>query len=139
IDSRGPAADFDGSGQCWVTGNVNNEDVDGGPTQLLTETVNLTATNSAVVSYAIWFESANGVLDNMTISASNDGGSNWTTVETVTGTSGWEPRTLNVASLFPTPGQFAMRFTVADQPNDSVTEAAIDAFRIDDVRCVAPT
>src|SRR5690606_36574281 len=36
-------------------------------------------------------------------------------------------------------GQFAMRFTVADQLNDSVTEAAIDAFRIDDVRCVAPT
>ena len=139
VDSRGPAADFDGSGQCWVTGNVNNEDVDGGPTQLITETVNLTLATSPVVSYAIWYASVNGVTDAMTISASNDGGNNWTTVETVTATNGWEQRSLDVASLFGTPGQFAMRFTATDQPNDSVTEAALDAFRIDDVSCAAAT
>ena len=30
-----------------------------------------------------------------------------------------------------------MRYSVADQPNNSVTEATMDAFRIDDVDCAA--
>lgn len=135
-DSRGPATDFDGSGQCWVTGNANNVDVDGGPTELITETIDLSTATDPTVSYAIWFDSFNGTTDTLEISASNDGGSTWTTVEVVSSTSDWEQRTLNVKSLFPAPAQFAMRYSVADQPNNSVTEAAMDAFRIDDVDCV---
>ena len=136
-DSRGPAADFDGSGQCWVTGNTNNEDVDGGPTVLITDTVDLSSATSPTVSYAVWFESVNGTTDTLEISASNDGGSTWVPVETITGTSGWEPRSFLVNSLFATPNQFVLRYSVADQPNNSVTEAALDAFRIDDISCAA--
>ena len=132
-DPRGPAQDFDGSGQCYVTGNTANEDVDGGPTVLTTETVNLSGSSAAQVSFAIWYDT-NG-SNPMTVSASNNGGATWTTVETLSGTVGWETRTVDVNSLFGNPGQFAMRFSVSDNPNQFVTEAALDAFRIDDVDC----
>ncbi|MCK5944650.1 MAG: hypothetical protein KAI24_21865 [Planctomycetes bacterium] len=140
LDSRGPSADADGSGQCWVTGNNNNEDVDGGPTVLTTETIDLSATNAPVVTYQVWFEvggtTPNDTLD---ISASNDGGSTWVAIESISGTNDWEPRTLDVAATFGTPNQFRMRFSVADNPNNSVTEAALDAFRIDDLDCAVGT
>ncbi|MGC6488515.1 MAG: trypsin-like serine peptidase [Planctomycetota bacterium] len=139
-DSRGPSADGDGSGLCWVTGNSNFEDVDGGPTVLTTETFDLTNANSPVVSYLVWFEiGGTNPNDTLDISASNDGGATWTAVESISGTSGWEPRTIDVATLFGTPGQFAMRFSVADNPNNSVTEAALDAFKIVDVDCAVAT
>ncbi|MFK7740734.1 MAG: serine protease [Planctomycetota bacterium] len=135
-DPRGPASDADGSGQCWVTGNSNNEDVDGGPTVLTTETIDLSTTTSPVVSYMVWF-SVGGTTpdDTMNISASNDGGATWTAIESVGATADWEPRLLDVRSVFPNPAQFAMRFSVSDNPNNSVTEAALDAFRIDDSQC----
>lgn len=134
VDPRGPSADFDGSGQCWVTGNTNNEDVDGGPTVLTTDTVDLSNSTDATVSYAVWFDSSGS--DTMVITASNDGGLNWVPVETITSTSDWEPRNIRISTLFATPDQFVLRYSVADQPNDSVTEAALDAFRIDDVDCL---
>lgn len=137
VDLRGPQTDYDGSGQCWVTGNSNQEDVDGGPTVLTTDVIDLSTSTDPVVSYAIWFNSFNGSIDNMLIEASNDGGSNWVTIETVGNTNGWQYRSYNIDSVFPQPGQFMLRYTVADQPNDSVTEAALDAFRIDDIDCVA--
>jgi|GEM_PF-419490 len=132
-DPRGPAQDFDGSGQCYVTGNAANEDVDGGPTVLTTETIDLSNSSAAQVSFAIWYDT-NGT-NPMTISASNNGGASWATVETLTGTAGWETRTIDVGSLFANPGQFAMRFSATDNPNTFVTEAALDAFRVDDVDC----
>jgi len=139
-DSRGPSADGDGSGQCWVTGNSNFEDVDGGPTVLTTETFNLANSTSPVVSYMVWFEiGGTNPNDTLDISASNDGGATWTAIESISGTSNWELRTIDVASLFPNPNQFAMRFSVSDNPNNSVTEAALDAFKIVDVDCAVGT
>jgi len=137
VDPRGPSSDYDGSGQCWVTGNATNVDVDGGPTQLITDTVDLSGSTSPTVSYAIWFDSSGSDL--LTISASNNGGTSWTTVEVITGTLDWETRTLDVTSIFASPNQFVMRFSTEDQPNNSVTEAALDAFRIDDAQCSQAT
>jgi hypothetical protein len=134
IDPRGPAADFDGSGQCWVTGNTNNEDVDGGPTELITETVDLTASFDPMVSYAVWFENDDND-DRLTVDVSNNGGGTWTNVEDLGPLTGWTLLTLRVRDVFASPAQFRMRFSTADQPNNSVTEAALDAFRIDDVVC----
>lgn len=137
VDSRGPSADYDGSGQCWVTGNTNLEDVDGGPTQLLTDVVDLTAAGDPVVTFATFYTST-AADDVFLIEASNDGGSSWTTVQSLASSTGWTLRTLPVRSLFPAPAQFRMRFSVADQPNNSVAEGALDAFRIVDTVCLAP-
>ncbi len=87
IDSRGPSSDFDGSGQCWVTGNQNNEDVDGGPTRLRTETVNLAGTADPFVLYAAWFANDDND-DQLVVEASNDGGANWVTVLSLGPTNG---------------------------------------------------
>jgi hypothetical protein len=135
-DPRGPAGDFDGSGQCWVTGNGNNVDVDGGPTTLRTETVNLAGTSDARVSFALWF-ACDPNDDRLRVDASNDGGANWVNVLDLGPTNGWTQHTVRVRNVFATPNLFALRFVVADNPNNSVTEAALDAYRIDDVQCTA--
>ena len=134
FDSRGPSSDFDGSGACWVTGNANLEDVDGGPTRLVTETVDLSSASDPTITYAVWFENDDGD-DFLTIEISNNGGAGWVTVETLGTTPGWLPRTLRVRDVFPNPNQVAMRFSTQDQPNNSVTEAAMDAFKITDLVC----
>jgi V8-like Glu-specific endopeptidase len=134
IDSRGPATDFDGSGQCWVTGNVNNEDVDGGPTSLVTETVDLSSANDPTVHFAVWFENSTPE-DRLRVDISNNGGLAWTTVFDLAPFSDWSPRSIRVRDVFASPANVALRFVTADQPNNSVTEAALDAFRIDDFQC----
>ena len=136
IDSRGPDGDFDGSGQCWVTGNQNNVDVDGGPTTLLTDTVDLSGAGDPRVRFAVWFANDDND-DRLQVDASNDGGANWTNVLDLGPFAGWSARVVRVRDVFPNPGLFRLRFVTADQPNDSVTEAALDAFRIDDVLCTA--
>ncbi|MCC7395526.1 MAG: hypothetical protein IT455_00505 [Planctomycetes bacterium] len=134
-DSRGPAADFDGSGQCWVTGNNNLEDVDGGITQLVTETVDVSQSAQAVVRFALWFGDSSSD-DSLIVEASNDGGANWTVIETLAPFAGWQLHQFRVRDHFATPNQLAVRFSVADQPDNSVTEAAVDAFRIDNLTCI---
>ena len=81
----------------------------------------------------MWFSSTGN--DVLTISASNNGGSSWTTVEVITDTAGWELRTIEVTNLFASPNQFVLRYSTEDQPNNSVTEAGLDAFRIEDATC----
>ena len=107
---------------------------------LTTETVDLSAANAPVVSYKVWFQiggtTPNDTLD---ISASNNGGASWVPIESISGTNNWESRSIDVKALFGTPNQFKMRFSVADNPNNSVTEAALDAFRIDDADCAVGT
>lgn len=135
---RDPPTDYDGSGQCWVTGLAANDDLDGGPTVLLTETMNLTALADPFLTYARWM--SNDDLDDfLTVEISENAGGSWSQLERVGNTSGWvrvEFRLRNhVASL----AQVRLRFSVADQPNNSVTEAAIDRFRIYDARCNQPS
>lgn len=138
IDSRGPAADFDGSGQCWVTGNTNNEDVDGGPTQLRSETIDLTAANDPVVRYGLWFSCSTND-DFLVVEASQNGGTTWVQIDSFGTFSGWQASGFRVRDHFASPGQLTVRFSVADNPNNSVTEAALDAFSIVDPTCPQPT
>ncbi|MFY9344493.1 MAG: trypsin-like serine protease [Planctomycetota bacterium] len=135
VDTRGPAADFDGSGQCWITGNVNQEDVDGGPTRLVTETVNLAGSFDPVVRYALWFADLTVVDDRLIVEASNDGGVNWVLVEDLAPFTGWQQHQFRVRDHFASPANLVVRFIASDNPNNSVCEAALDAFRIDDVAC----
>ncbi len=136
VDTQGPAADFDGSGQCWVTGNVNLEDVDGGPTQLVTETVNLSTSVDPVVRYALWFACSTGE-DRLVVEASNNSGANWVQIENLAPFTGWTLHQFRVRDWFAAPAQLVVRYSVSDNPNNSTTEAALDAFRIDDIVCTA--
>jgi hypothetical protein len=132
--SRGdPTADFDGSGQCFLTDNAaGNSDVDGGPTRLLSPVFDLAAADNASISYARWFYNDDGDIDRLTVEISNNGGTTWTLVESVadSNTGGWVERTIDPASFVTLTNQMRMRFSATDNPNDSVTEAGIDAFRV---------
>lgn len=128
-----PSSDADGSGRCYVTGNTTLEDVDGGPTILDTPALDLTSLTDPRVSYARWHVS-NG-NDPFTFQISSDGGTSFTTVETVPTSSGWNTVEFRVSDHAPITSQMVFRFTSQDTPNDSITESGVDAFRVFDVVC----
>jgi choice-of-anchor B domain-containing protein len=138
-----PGADYDGSGRCYVTDNrpdqgQNNFDVDGGPTVLTTGTFNLSGLASVRLSYARWINSVNGNTDSLVVQVSNNNGSTWTTLETVPSGSGWVRKEWDLGSSIALTSQMKVRFSVSDNPSDSVTEAGIDAFKIVSVQCAPP-
>jgi len=131
-----PPTDFDGSGQAFVTDNVaGNSDVDGGPTILISPIYDLSATPDAQLSYARWFTNDDVDIDRLDVEVSNDGGATWTTIESVPDTIGWVKQTWAIGDFLPVTDQMRFRFLATDNPNDSVTEAGLDAFQIFTVSC----
>ena len=131
-----PGADFDGSGQCWLTDNVaGNSDVDGGPTILTSPVYDLSATPDALLSYARWFTNDDQDVDSMDVEVSNNGGLSWTLIETTGDSQGWNKMTWTISDFVPVTDQMQFRFLATDNPNDSVTEAGLDAFQIFTVSC----
>jgi hypothetical protein len=133
-----PPADFNGGGSCWVTdnraGNLPNYDVDGGPTRLTTSVFDLSAYSDADVTYARWIRStgsAGSTPDFLVVEVSVDNGTNWTLIESAgDNAAGWVLRTIRLRDYVSLTSQTRFRFSVDDTPNDSVTEAGIDAFKI---------
>ncbi|QOJ16650.1 MAG: hypothetical protein HRU76_03160 [Phycisphaeraceae bacterium] len=135
--SRGdPTSDFDGSGACYLTGNrAGNSDVDGGPTRLLSPVIDLSSAPEAEVSYARWFTNDDRDIDRLDTHISNDGGQTWVLVSSVGHFDGWQEHAFRVADFVTPTNQVRLRFSATDNPNDSVTEAAIDAVRIRTIQC----
>ncbi|MBL1217864.1 MAG: hypothetical protein D8M59_10260 [Planctomycetes bacterium] len=129
-----PPADFDGSGKCWVTDNGGYRDVDGGPTRLMSPAFGL-SDGTAIVSYAYWMHSVNGTPDTMDVQVSNDGGNSWTTAAQHAHGSGWTEYSFDVSDFVTPSADMHVRFLVSDNPDDSTTEAAIDAFMITESFC----
>lgn len=129
-----PPADFDGSGRCYVTGNASQADIDGGPTRLLSPVFDLSADPGAQVSFARWMSNDDGD-DQFVTEISNNGGSSWVTIDSVNNTGGWQVLAFAPSDFVSPTNNMRMRFSVADNPNDSVTEAALDAFQISTVVC----
>ncbi len=134
-----PPADYDGSGQCYVTGNCAGDcDVDGGPTRLISPTFDLSDGRYYQVGYARWFTNDTHDGDALTVEISNDNGASWVTVETVPDTAGWVYRTVNISDFVAATAQVKLRFSAVDNPSNSITEAGVDAFQITAVGCVPP-
>ena len=143
-DRGDPASDFDGSGRCYLTDNVDgNSDVDGGSTTLTSPAMDATG-GEAVLSYARWFSNTAGGApneDTMVVEISNNNGSSWQTLEVV-GPSGpeagggWFERSFVINDLFATPSsQVRVRFTANDTGSGSVVEAGVDAVRVSVLTC----
>ncbi len=126
--SRGdPPTDSDGSGKCYVTGNAVDEDVDGGPTVLVSPTIDLSS-GDAEIGFDRWYYNDDGD-DPFIISVSSDGGANWTEVSTQTGGGGgWNPFGFDVSDYVVPSDRTRVSLSAQDQPNDSVTEGGIDNF-----------
>jgi len=135
-----PTGDFDGSGQCYLTGNrEGNSDVDGGPTRLTSPTIDLSGADDATISYARWFYNDDSDQDSLDVEISNDNGANWTLVERVQRLAGgWVHRDFLVSDFVTPTSEIVVRFSATDNPNDSITEAAIDAFDVSRTFCETP-
>ncbi|HED53127.1 MAG TPA: hypothetical protein ENJ00_02865 [Phycisphaerales bacterium] len=132
-----PSADGDGSGMCWVTDNGNQADVDGGPVILTTATYDASGLTDPEVSYYIWHDTSDlNSADTLTVEISNNGGASWTQLEQIaTTTNGWEQHSFAIADFVSPTNAMVLRFSSVDNPNNSVTESAVDGFRIGSFVC----
>jgi hypothetical protein len=132
-----PTADYDGSGTCYVTENVYRADVDGGPTRLISPTIDLDGWTNPVLRYARWWANDDQDGDPMDVEISNDDGGTWYPVETVTNIPpGWVDRSVYITDyVTPLTSLMKVRFSVMDNPNNSKDEGGIDAFEVFEVQC----
>lgn len=133
-----PITDADGSGQCYVTDNSENGDVDGGTSTLFSPTLDATGEGDAILSYYVWYVNDIGTFvdDTMLIEVSNDDGQNWTTVEEISApTNGWELHTFRIADLVEPTSTMRVQFTVGDLGEGSIVEAGVDAVVIESILC----
>ncbi len=133
-----PIGDADGSGMAYITGSGANADLDGGPTRLLSPVFNLATHPEAEISYARWLISVQGVTDQLTVEVSGNNGSTWSVVENVGPSSGgWRSNSFRVADYVTPSAQVRLRFSVSDNPNDSQTEAGVDAVLVTSPACAS--
>ena len=133
-----PPQAFGGSGGCWLTANrPGNSDVDGGPTRLTSPAWDLSAWGDVKISYARWIKCDDNDLDDLKVLVSNNNGSTWTLVESSRHeAAGWVQRSFNLKEFVTPSAQVRLRFETIDNPNNSITEAAVDALKIEGFACV---
>ncbi len=131
--SRGdPTEDFDGSGQCYLTGNrLGNSDVDGGPTILTSPTIDLSA-DDITLRYAYWYyNDDDDPEDYLRVEVSTDDGDTWVEVALhQESMQQWRTNSVFLDDFVTPTSGTRIRFTTIDNPNDTVLEAAVDAILI---------
>lgn len=137
--------------RAWVTGQgtagggLGDNDVDGGTTSLVSNQIDLTDTESAMISYARWYSNNAGGAPNadvFEVFVSDDDGANYELVETVgpagAGTSGgWIETGFNVSDFVDLTSTIRVKFVASDLGTGSIVEAGVDDFRIFGASCDA--
>jgi hypothetical protein len=130
-DSSDAGANCAFTGQGTVGGAVGAQDVDGGPTRYTSPVFDLSGGNG-VIDMQRWFYNDDGD-DSMTIELSNNGGASWTIVKTFMFTgieNSWAQTSIIVGNVMPRTNNMRIRVSTSDNPNNSITEAGIDAVRV---------
>lgn len=136
-----PGMDVDGDLgiECYVTGNdggdVGNDDIDNGITQLISPVMDLTTYTQPIVKYRTWFFNDAGIgnpNDDFIISVSN--GSDEVILETITeSASEWRPESsFDLSGIINITNNMTMIFTAQDKPSGHLVEAGLDAFVIEE-------
>jgi hypothetical protein len=131
-----PLEDYDGSGQCYVTGNVDGVDLDGGPTRLISPVLDLDG-GVFHISYAHYFLGLS--TDSLTVEVSTDNGQTWLIVDTISRErSGWLESMWNLNDFVEPTSTTSFRFSGLDAPNNNTVELAVDAFLLTRILCGDP-
>jgi len=139
--SAQPEDDFDGDGgnSCFFTdqgpinGGDGDADVDGGPTRLTSPSMDFSL-GDGVIRYAYWMSNDDGD-DSMIVEVRSNNGP-WVEATRYTGGSGgWFEDVVRVGELVTPTSNVQIRFSISDNPNDSVTEGAIDYVRAEVFSC----
>ncbi len=132
-----PTADFDGSGQCYLTANrPGNSDLDGGPTHLTSALLDMAGLPHVVLTYARSWANDDQDDDPYDVAVSPDDGATWYLIERVANvTPGWVAQRWNLEDFSPLTGTMRLRFSVTDYPNNSIDEGALDAVHVYGVSC----
>jgi len=156
VDPNGTAAQpendntTDGS-IAWVTGQgtpgggLGENDIDGGTTSLVSNRIDLSATQSATISYARWYSNNTGAAPNadvFEVFVSDDDGQTYVLAETVgpagAGTSGgWIESGFVVGDFVDLTSTIRVKFVASDLGDGSLVEAGIDDVRLFGVSCAA--
>lgn len=107
-------------------------DVDGGPVILMTPPFNLIGSD-AIIAYHQWFfcdDFGTSQADFLVVDISNDEGQNWTQVDVVDQTDGWEKAEFRVSDFIEPSMMMRVRWTTSDSPANSITEAGVDIFEV---------
>lgn len=124
------------TGQGTVGGSASAADLDGGPTRLVSPVYDMSGLNDPRVSYYRWVYCSTGE-DTMTVEISNNNGASWTTLEVAGHQNTWTYRSFRVSDFVTPTNLMRLRFSIADQPNNSVTEGAVDDVAIASFDCAA--
>lgn len=148
-----PGADHSDVGTlCFVTdgggGRVNQHDVDGGNTTLLSPAFNLAGAQQARISYWRWYYNGNAArsrrnVDTFRVDISNDGGTTWFNAETIgpAGTEvngGWFSHEIVVSDFVTPTANVRIRFVASDFGSGSPVEALVDDVSVTAVTCNLP-
>ncbi|MCP3917650.1 MAG: hypothetical protein GY711_19055 [bacterium] len=129
---------------CWFTGQgvpggaTGANDVDGGPTSLLSPIFDASGLTSPTISFWLWYSATS---DPFRVQVSNDGGATWNTALTLnSGSGGWQQRSFDLAQAATLTASMQLRFVAADLAGGSIVEAAIDDIEGSDLAssCDAP-
>ncbi len=130
------------TGQGTVGGALGEQDIDGGTTTLTSPSFDGTLAANASVSYWRWYSNDTGAspnADTMPVQISNNNGTSWVALETVsTNSNAWVFKSFRIADVVTPTATMQVRFQASDLGSGSLVEAGVDDFKVSGVNCTPP-